>query len=498
MNNDQPVQIVRNSTLSVLQALVNIFVLFFLYRYLISKLGENLVGVWSLTTAATSMFSVAQFGFTRSLVKYVAKYKAKDDFTSISNLIQTVFISLAIIIGVVCLIAYPVLYYLLDFIIKGKEILVARDILVWVIIMFFIRNIAAIFQSSLDGLQRMDIRGIIVISSVIVFFVSTIIMVPEYGIKGVLFAQLLQYVVVFVVSVICIKLKYKDINLFPRKWKRELFSEAYLYGIKFQFISVCQVLTDPITKAFLSRFGGLNLVTYYEMAYKMSAHARLLVVFANGAIVPAVAEYIEKTPELIKRIYKRSNDIIFLFSFSVFPLIVLSSPIISKLWIGEINNYFVLFAAILAGSVLFSTISMPAFQVNMGTGNLKANVVSNIVLAVTNLVLGSSLGFYFGGIGVVAGFAFATALSGITVLWIYFKENSLNIRDLISIENSRFFYITQSLFVILTVILIFLSSFNLFLVINALAVVAYIVILIIVFWQNSYKNYLFEKIVKNG
>jgi O-antigen/teichoic acid export membrane protein len=50
------------------------------------------------------------------------------------------------------------------------------------------------------------------------------------------------------------------------------------------------MLYDPITKALLTKFGGLSLVGYYEMANKLIYQIRSLKVSANQILVPAFAD----------------------------------------------------------------------------------------------------------------------------------------------------------------------------------------------------------------
>jgi len=442
------------------------------------------------------MFGVAQLGFGRSLMKYIAKYKAYNDYDSISKLSQTIFISVFILIGVVSVISYPLLLSLLEYSIEGEEVLLAKDILWIVILIFFIKNTFGIYTSLLDGLQRMDVRGIIVIFSTIVFFVLTIILVPHYNIYGVIYAQLVQAVIPPVFSVIFLKYKYKKIKIFPVAWSKKLFLETYSYGMKFQFISICQMLIDPLAKALLSKFGGLSTVTYYEMANKMLSHLRLLVVYAADSIIPVVAELFEKDPSKIKTVYRKTYDLVFIVSISGFLMIAISSPFISYLWIGEVNELFVLFVSILSLSILLSSLSMPAYQVNMGTGRLKANLLSNLILSVLNVSLGYALGYLYQGIGVVIGLSISIFISACIVFYYFFKENNLGYSSLVSRENKQFFLISISTFITLFLFNVFFYEREFFLIINLASSLIYSAFVLFALWHNKHGIYIIRKILK--
>ncbi len=82
-------QILINAFMSIVQIIIISAVLFILYKFLLNTIGVEQLGIWSLVLATTSVSQIASFGLSGSVVKFVAKYIAKEDEKSVSEVIQT-------------------------------------------------------------------------------------------------------------------------------------------------------------------------------------------------------------------------------------------------------------------------------------------------------------------------------------------------------------------------------------------------------------------------
>ena len=102
-------RLVGNATVSVIQTIVSFVVLFVLYRYLIHQLGSEQLGLWSLVLASTSIARLSEMGLTGSVVNFVARYHALKDNEQAAEIVQTAAISIACVMGVLCLAVYPLL-----------------------------------------------------------------------------------------------------------------------------------------------------------------------------------------------------------------------------------------------------------------------------------------------------------------------------------------------------------------------------------------------------
>src|SRR4030066_1313189 len=143
-----------------------------------------------------------------------------------------------------------------------------------------------------------------------------------------------------------------------------MFKRIIFYGINFQVISIAVMLSDPVTKALLSKFGNLSMVGFYEMASRMVLQFRAIIVSANQVVVPTIADMTENAPEKIRAFYLRSYDLLFYLALPLFSLLIICAPIISEIWIGYYERVFVFSAILLSIGWFLNTLAVPAYFAN--------------------------------------------------------------------------------------------------------------------------------------
>jgi O-antigen/teichoic acid export membrane protein len=428
-------QIVINAGMSILQVVILGGILFFLYRYLLMTIGVDRLGIWSIVLAATSTIRVGDLGFSGSVVKFVAKYLARGEPEQTNDVIQTAVLSIAVLIGLILLIAYPLVQMLLGYFIPKEGLEEALLILPYALLSLWISSIAGVFQSGLVGCQRIDLLSLLLIASSAVYFGLVLWLIPPFGMLGLAYAQLMQSVGLLLLSWMLLKRELRFLPLIPYRWSRSSFVEMLKYGVNFQVNSIVAMLCDPITKALLSKFGGLAMVGYYEMANRMVMQFRAILVSANQVLVPVLAGLHEKEPERISSVYRDSYRLLFFLALPFYGFIVALSPIISELWIGHYEWYFVVFAWLLTVATLLNGLINPAYFSNLGTGRLYWNTTSYVVVGIMNASLGWFLGSFFGGIGVVVAWTIAFSVGSSIVVIAYHVENQIPFRELFPRES---------------------------------------------------------------
>lgn len=428
-------QILINAGLSVLQVVISGVILFFLYRYLLSTIGVRRLGIWSIVLATTAATRVGDFGFSGSIVKFVAKYLARGEPGMTNDVIQTGVLSMAVLIGLILLIAYPLAEVFLGYFVPAEGLKEALLILPYALASLWVSSIAGVFQSALDGCQRIDLRSLMLIAGGAIYFGLVLWLVPLFGMLGLAYAQVLQSAALLLLSWFLLKHELRFLPLFPYRWSRSKFTEMLRYGVNFQISSIFTMLCDPVTKAMLSKFGGLAMVGYYEMANRMVTQFRAILVSANQVLIPVVAGLHEQAPEKIRSLYNDSYRLLLYVALPVYGGIAALSPLISALWIGQYETVFVQFTSLLTIAMLFNGLVNPAYFANLGTGRLYWNTVSAITVGIMNACLGLLLGKFFGGIGVVVAWAVAFSFGSSIVVVAYHIEHEIPFRKLIPSES---------------------------------------------------------------
>jgi O-antigen/teichoic acid export membrane protein len=365
------------------------------------------------------------------VVKFVAKYIARQDDKSVSDVIQTASFSVAAFTGLVLLIAYPFVGWVLGLVVPEESLPLALAVLPYALLALWLMIITSIFQSGLDGCQRIDLRSTILMGGAIFHLLLCFMLAPSFGLIGVACARVIQNITMLLISWFLLRRYLPALPLFPCRWNKAIFKEIIGYGINFQVISIATMFYDPITKALLSKFGGLSMVGYYEMASRMVQQFRALIISANQVLVPAIADLKEKTPEKIHSVYLTSYQLLFYLSLPLYCLIIIGIPLISQLWIGHYEETFVFFGIILSIGWFLNTLAGPSYFAYLGIGELRWNVIGHVTIGILNAGLGFLLGAFYGGIGVVVAWVVSLALGSSQIYLSYHIKNEIPLIELL-------------------------------------------------------------------
>lgn len=382
---------------SVLQVGVVGIIYLIVYKILLNKIGIEQLGIWSLILASTSVANLANFGITSGIVKFVAEYFSKKETKKIEKIIFTSFSSLIIFFVLISLIIYPLSKYILRYVIETKHYELALKIVPVSLISLVVSSISGVFTSVLEGIQKNYIKNFLVTMSTIVFLVGVVFLTDKYGLEGVAYSQLLQSVFLFLVSYLLVAFEFKSFLILFSNWSKEIFKQIMGFSLKFQLISMLVLFFDPITKAFLGKFGGLTFLGYYEMANKLVYQVRALVVNANQVMIPVLIHSVHSEKDNVNNLYNTNLKLTFLISLLLMGSLVILTPLISFLWIGELKKEFIFCIPILIIGVFTNLISSPAYFASIADGDLKILLKTHVIMTLINVLLGYFLGSLYGG-----------------------------------------------------------------------------------------------------
>ena len=406
-------------------------ILFILYYFLIRTIGATELGIWSLILATSSAARLSELGLSGGVVRFVAKYIAQGDTRNASAVVQTAAISIAGLMAIFVIAIYPILVSLIYYFLPAENHSAGLALVPFALLSLWLGSLSGIFTSALDGVFRTDVRSLIMMGGAALHLTLVVILTPKFGLLGLAYAQVIQLAVVLFLSWSILRRYLVSLPTVPRQWSRSLFGEMFKYGLNFQVGTIAQVLFDPTTKMLMSKFGGLDLVAYYEMSSRMVQQFRNLVVSANRVLVPVFAGLFEATPERISDLYRKSYDVLLFVALPIFSGTIAMVPAISEIWIGTYQPSFASFTVILTMAWFLNTLNSPSYFANLGTGHLNWNTIAHVVIGVLNAALGIALGLAFGGIGVVVGSSIALIFGSILIIVSYHTKNNVPYSQLV-------------------------------------------------------------------
>jgi len=409
--------------------------LFFLYRYLVSTLGVAKLGIWSVVLASASASRLAELGLSVCTTRFVAKYIALVEPLRAAAAIETAALTLSVVLAIVSPAVYHLLTKILAHIFNTEYLLDALSLLPYALLSFCLTTVASVFQSGLDGCQRMDVRAGLVLTGQMLQLALAFWLVPHLGLIGLAWAQMGQGLFLLVFGWWLLRKCLPQLSRVPFCWRRDSFREMLGYGLNVQFASVSMILFDPLAKIFMTKFGGVSSAGYFEMANQVVFKGRALIVSANQAIVPKVAQLNEIIPQRLPKIYRDNMQLIALVTLPASTLLFAWAGIVSRILLGGYNTEFVFFLQLITVAWTLNVFASPAYFANMGTGNVGWNTLSHVTTGVLNVMLGFLLGSRFGAKGVAFGYAAALVVGSWLLIVIFQKLYVVSWKDLASREH---------------------------------------------------------------
>jgi len=393
----------KNAIFSVAEVVLNGLALFFIYKNVVSTLGVSLLGVWSLVLATTAFGRLADVGISAGLARFVARELAKGETGVPQHYIETGMLSVAGIMGVLTLVAYWPIYFALGIALHGHQLDLARQIIPYALLTFWLLNINAVTAASLLGLHRADLRSISNICGMLVQVGASLALVKGFQLKGLAWAQTAQYVVAIGLSWVFVLRIGRGVPIVPRHFHAGLFKELLGFGTKLQIGTIANLLFEPTTKIIIGHIAGTATLGLYELAYRMVYQVRGIAITALQNLVPAFANLRETDTKALAVLFRKTCITAALIGAPIMVAVMLGSPIVSLIWIGSFNPDFVRLVTLLSLCWAVNIVAAPAYFLGLGTGDVNLNVAGQVLTGVLSPVLGYGLGVTFGGYGAVCG-----------------------------------------------------------------------------------------------
>ncbi len=426
-------RIARNAAFSALNVVVSGVALFFLYRFLLGAIGIAQLGVWSIVLATTSVGRISQLGIAASVVRLVSREVAREAPDAVVEVMQTAALAMAGLAGVAIAVLYPLARWALGAVVPADMLGPALSILPWAAASLWLASVCSVVESGLDGFQRMDLRALATMASMILYFALALLLVPGNGLVGLAEAQLAQTAFLAVTTLASLSGRIGPRRLFSAhrlSWAR--LKEMLGYGVHVQLLTAGVMLIEPLIKALISGLAGVALVGWFEMANRMVMQIRALVTAGGEALVPAIAHVSETNRAAVRSVYEDACRAVLFLVLPVLALTLLATPIVSELWIGHYEPAFVRFSYLLAIGMFASLLAVPAYFANFGLGTLRWNTAGvGLILGLTTL-LAFPLAHRLGAEGVVAGYGAAVLVGHAVVVAGYHAAEGMPLRSLFS------------------------------------------------------------------
>lgn len=490
MSNDNK-RILKNGFFSTVQICVSTASYILIYYLVISKLGKDHLGAWSIITSIPTALTVFGSGVSGCILRYVPIYISQSDTKKFNQIIFNGTLFNALLAGVIVIIGYqfssPILRTLLS---RNTIPELYLNVFQVTLITFFLNFISTVFLYSIDGLQLIYKKNVIVMISSIVFCVASGVFIHTWGLMGLIYAQITQASVVLILA-LYVLIREECFHLGELTFSRSHMKIFLTFGQSFQYISLSILIFEPITKFFLNKYFNLSTVGIYEVVNRMITQVRNVIVNAVQVITPVVAKQEEERTLNINELYSkavRGSALLSALSFST--LIIFVVPTVS-LMDPEHFRYYLIFLIFLSIASICNVLCATAYSIYAGLGKMKSIVISHVLSTTLNICLFELLRYKPIPELMILPPAFAISISSLYIIYRFKKEYQTT--------YSPSFEDTMAYIILLGSVIVSLIFYTISVGIYLLFAVGliHVVVVIYLMFKNTFMVGIREKLISN-
>lgn len=338
----------KNVTFSIIEFILNTFIVFFSYKILMVYGGIENVGLWSTLYAVVMLLRVGEAGMASAIQRFIAAKSIVDDLPEIRKIfINGVLCNLCIMITlsfIFMMLSINYIGYVVKSDLYGKDL---NTLLVVMFSSFFLFNMANVVFGGLIGVHKLFKKSIISVSCNVMNVFLVFFLVPSMGLVGFALAQLVYYFLMFTMAltVMALELKIKAINLqdVDVVYMKRILS----FSLRGYVAATPHNLVESVTKLFLGKIASLEVQGIYEIAYKTVFLTRNVVVSGVLAVMPSItacySASTEDTRNTVTNVVRKSFKNILI----LYVVLAIVAPFISLIWLGMFSVEYLVFVSML-------------------------------------------------------------------------------------------------------------------------------------------------------
>lgn len=414
--------LIKNSVTGALQMVLVTILTFLCIKIFISKLGEELFGIFSVITVIGNVNIFANLGLNYSLIKFLSEQGKSRE--SDYDIIVAILLLLCLLFPLTALLIIFNKFIIISVLnIPDADYSKSIYLYIFLTVSNLLILVGLTLNAVLDSQQKIYVNNFLqMIYSMLYWGLVLLVVWVGYSLYEVGLAILLSAVVWFLL-VLYYFLKYWGIpeteglnNNFMRIVRKQLG-----YSLKIYSSGAINFFYEPLTKVLISNFVGVAYVGYFDIALKI----RTVLWNFIGKILYPLYPYIAKMND-VKKISFLVNDVQKKLLYAVLPIIVIilfvSEPFVS-IWINGNTNMISISVITIASSFMINIVGMPNYQYLI-TKKVGVTVVFQAMNVIINIVVFFSLYKYLSYYAILVSFNISTLFA--FLMTIYFQKKYLN------------------------------------------------------------------------
>jgi len=391
----------RNVISSIFAITLNLVLILISYRLVIKAEGIASLGLWSTLMSWIQIIRLGDVGMSAAAARFIALCDARHEGPKIRTYMDSSLVLNISIFTALAAVGYVIIKALMPLVnpIDVDMQDTVHAVLPLMFAVFILSNVSGLILAGLTGVHRGYQSALIVIMGSLTQLFLVVPLVPSFGLAGLAWAQIVQHLVMVSIAWgLFLSAIRKDCGahggLMPTRASIEALREMLSFSLKVQFATILNGLFEPLSKLLVARFGGLEMVGLYELAYKLVALPRQIILAGANATMPAMTRLLANDVQAARNLYRRTSHNVSSRGSMIIFTTLLAAPVASWFWLGRLDLQLWGFTAILAMGFLVNIISAPAYLVGIASARVSGNILSSLT-AIASMAVCSFLSTWF-------------------------------------------------------------------------------------------------------
>jgi len=398
--------IFQNVTVNYVVTGTELLIGVFMLPFNVAHLGQAAYGLWVLVASVTVYFSMFDLGYGVALVRFAARYRAKGDTKGLNEIISTMFVVFSAVGLVAFTIALLISLNLEKFFpLTPDQAKTGRIVLLFISSYVALQFPASVFGGIVNGFQRTYLNGAVAfVTALVVAGVNVIVLLSGYGLAELVAAT----TAVRILSIFAYALNayrvFPDLRIRPRYFKRERLREVTGFSVFILIIDIANKLNYSTDAIVVGAFLGTSAVAIWAVAQRVIEIVQRISDQLNAVLFPVVVDNATvQRVDRLQEILVQGQRLSLAMVVPMATVLGLTARPLVMVWVGPQFSASVNIIYILSVVVALRVGNATSAVILKGSDLHKFLAVSNLSMAVGNLVLSVILVHFYGLIGVAIG-----------------------------------------------------------------------------------------------
>ena len=387
---------IRNAAYSSLDYLLLPILWIIATPILVSQLGTDRYGIWTLANTFMGLTGVFAFGLGDATIKYVSKYRALNDESGVVRVVRstlTMYTIFGLAAALIIFSAAPLLVRTVFSTIQADNAALAVAALRVSAFGTMVRFIDGVFAAGMHGFERYDLAAkISMIITTLIVAGNVGLVLLGFGVREMLMTSITLVLIGALVKSFILKRQLVPSLVIAPLFDLTTLKEIFSFGVYSWVQSLSYMLLGQADKIIITSLLGPSALTYYAICLQLAQQIHTLISRATSFLFPLASVIKEQgDTKRLQNFYFKGIHFTTIMGVAIgFPIFMLSHTILT-LWMGvEFADEAAIILRILSFTfTLLVTSIVPYYYLN-GTGFVRLNAIfglaSGLIVAATAFV----------------------------------------------------------------------------------------------------------------